>query len=181
MQRNTNVVAGFVSGLILDQTGQLLPGANVVLKGTRTRTQTDFDGKFTIQAPANSELEISYIGFESTQINVGRNNMVTIHLRESANRLQEVVTVGYETIKGDPDATLTIDEPVGRGTAVTVEEDNNVYKMAPQDNATPVVTELKDKKVGSEIIEVAEGTQRKRDLVGISAGSAEKIKMLYRI
>ncbi|MHC0439121.1 VIT domain-containing protein [Flavobacterium sp. 3-210] len=89
------------------------------------------------------------------------------------NEVHSVMAYGRETIKGDPDATLTIDEPVGSGTATTViEEDNNVYNMAPQDNAAPVITELKDKKVGSEeVVVVGYGTQKKSDVVGaISEG-----------
>lgn len=142
LQRSTNVVEGFVSGVILDQTGQPLPGANVVVKGTTTGVQTDFDGKFTIQAPENSELEISFIGAESTQVNVGRNNMVTVNLRENSNTLQEVVTIGYGISKGDADAVLTVDEPIGAGPVQEVIED------------------IKDKKVASEEVRENNNIQR---------------------
>ena len=159
-RRSTNVAAGFVSGVILDQTGVPLPGVNILVKGERSGTSTDFDGKFTIQASANSDLNISFIGFESTQVNVGRNNMVRIHLRETANMLQEVVTVGYGTVKGDADAVLTIDEPVGSGPVrEIVQEDNNVHNTPPPPPqvdmvkfVAPTVTEIKDKKVGEEVV-----------------------------
>jgi len=162
LRRSTNVAAGFVSGVVLDQAGIPLPGVNIMVKGERTGTSTDFDGKFTIQAPANSDLNISFIGFESTQVNVGRNNMVTIRMRENANTLQEVVTVGYGTIKGDPDAVLTIDEPVGTGPVIEVVEENAV--AAPKADqvkfVAPVVArasevtiqDIKDEKVGNEVI-----------------------------
>ncbi|WP_417939389.1 VIT domain-containing protein [Flavobacterium sp. RS13.1] len=131
-RRSTNVAAGFISGVVLDQTGVPLPGVNILVEGERTGASTDFDGKFTIQAPVNSNLNISYIGFESTQVNVGRNNLVTIHLKENANRLQEVVTIGYGTVKGDADAVLTTDEPVGsEPVSEIVQEDNNVYSTPP--------------------------------------------------
>ncbi|PWB24044.1 VIT domain-containing protein [Flavobacterium sp. HTF] len=126
LRRSTNIAAGFVSGVVLDQAGIPLPGVNIMVKGERTGTSTDFDGKFTIQAPTNSDLNISFIGFESTQVNVGRNNMVTIRLRENSNTLEEVVTVGYGTIKGDPDAILTIDEPIGAGPVLEVLEEDAV-------------------------------------------------------
>jgi TonB-dependent SusC/RagA subfamily outer membrane receptor len=167
--RSANVAAGFISGVVLDQTGVPLPGVNILVEGERTGASTDFDGKFTIQAPANSNLNISYIGFESTQVNVGRNNLVTIHLKENANTLQEVVTVGYGTVKGDSDAVLTVDEPVGSGSArEIVEEDNNVYNEssppAPKVDQVkfiaPTVTEIKDKKVGEEVETIGYATQK---------------------
>lgn len=91
---------------------------------------------------------------------------------------QPVRAQANETIKGDPDAVLTVDEPVGSGTATTViEEDNNVYNMAPQDNSAPVITELKDKKVGSEeVVVVGYGTQKKSDVVGALSESVSKSK-----
>ncbi|WP_152561081.1 VIT domain-containing protein [Flavobacterium sp. ASV13] len=180
LRSSQTVPAGFISGIVLDGDSQPLPGASIIINGRSEGVQTDFDGKFTIKAPQNTVFNITYIGFEPARVNVGRNNMVSIRLRENSQTLSEVVTTAasHETIKGDPDAVLTIDEPVGRGTATTViEEDNNVYNMAPQDNSAPVITELKDKKVGSEeVIVVGYGTQKKRDLVGVSAESAEKNK-----
>lgn len=105
------------------------------------------------------------------------------------------ITIGTETIKGDPDAVLTIDEPVGAGSAaeMVIEEDNNVIQTSPASSApkanqvkfvAPTVTEIKDKKVGSEVIQretnaakleetvvVGYGTQKKSDVVGaISEG-----------
>ncbi|OWU91197.1 MULTISPECIES: VIT domain-containing protein [unclassified Flavobacterium] len=105
------------------------------------------------------------------------------------------ITIGSETIKGDPDAVLTIDEPIGAGSAaeMVIEEDNNVIQTSPASSApkadqvkfvAPTVTEIKDKKVGSEVIQretnaaksqetivVGYGTQKKSDVVGaISEG-----------
>ncbi|MDQ6471529.1 carboxypeptidase-like regulatory domain-containing protein [Flavobacterium sp. LHD-80] len=205
LRTSQTVPAGFISGVVLDGNDQPLPGASVNINGRNEGVQTDFDGKFSIKAPQNTILNITYIGFEPARVNVGRNNLVSIRLRENSQNLQEVVTVGYGTIKGDPDAVLTVDEPVGRGTATTViEEDNNVYNTSPPPTASkvdqvkfvaplvaksqevtediPVVTELKDKKVGSEVINgsarelkvvavVGPGTQKKSDVVGaISEG-----------
>lgn len=81
----------------------------------------------------------------------------------------------FETIKGDPDAVLTIDEPVGAApAAMVIEEDNNVYNAAPVSSTpqadqvkfvAPIVVEIKDKKVGSEeIVYVGYGTQKQSDL-----------------
>lgn len=95
LRRSTGVAAGFVSGIVLDQTGVPLPGATVSVKGERVAVYTDFDGKFTIQAPENSDLNFSYIGAESTQINVGRNNMVRVQLRDNSTQLESVVVTAY--------------------------------------------------------------------------------------
>ncbi|RZJ53943.1 MAG: TonB-dependent receptor [Flavobacterium sp.] len=144
LQRNSDVPAGFISGIVSDQTGSPIPGANVITRAQRTGVSTDFDGKFTIQAPENTDLIISYIGAESTEVNVGRNNMIRVQLRENTLELQEVVTIGYGTVKGDSDAVLTIDEPVGAGPVadVIVEEDNNVYNTPPPPSE-PKVDEVK--------------------------------------
>ncbi|MCI9844152.1 VIT domain-containing protein [Flavobacterium pectinovorum] len=160
LRRSTNVAAGFVSGVVLDQTGTPLPGAAVSLNGGRTGVNTDFEGNFTIQAPVNSDLNISFIGFESTQINVGRNNLVTVHLRENSNALQEVVVMGYGTVKGDADAVLTVDEPVGSSTVSTIVEDSQANPAsAPKVDmvkfVAPTITEIKEKKVGNEAIEIS--------------------------
>ncbi|MEP7092509.1 MAG: DUF2135 domain-containing protein, partial [Flavobacterium sp.] len=59
----------------------------------------DFEGKFSIQAPENSVLKFEFIGYESTQLSVGRDNQVTVQLRENSSSLQEVVVMGYASMK----------------------------------------------------------------------------------
>ncbi|MEN2415865.1 VIT domain-containing protein [Flavobacterium mesophilum] len=109
---------------------------------------------------------------------------------KSKNEVQPGIAYGRETIKGDPDATLTIDEPIGAGNAATiVEEDNTVPAPPPAPKAdqvkfvTPVVAkaeeitidppkivDIKDKKVGSEqseaVVVVGYGTQKRSDVTG---------------
>ncbi|WP_291285664.1 VIT domain-containing protein [Flavobacterium sp.] len=170
LRRSNDVAAGFISGIVLDANDQALPGVNIVISGRREGVQTDFDGKFTIRASQNSILDISYLGFESARVNVGRNNQVSIRLRENSQTLNEVVTTtAFAARKGDANAVLTIDEPVGAGQAVEIVEDNIVYSTASPPAApkvdqmklvTPVVAgaserrieEIKDKKVGHEVI-----------------------------
>jgi TonB-linked SusC/RagA family outer membrane protein len=84
-----------VTGVVSDKTGPL-PGANVVVKGTATTTQTDFDGKFSIKAKAGSVLEISFTGYSNKSITVGAANSYNVVLSEGVE-LQEVVVVGYGT------------------------------------------------------------------------------------
>jgi hypothetical protein len=60
-----------ISGTIIDVSGQPLPGANVLVKGTTTGTQSDFDGKYTIQASPKDVLIFSYLGYTAQSIIVG--------------------------------------------------------------------------------------------------------------
>jgi hypothetical protein len=97
-RRNSRVPAGFISGVVVDPEGLALPGATVQIKGQRAGVSTDFDGKFTIQAPENTDLRVSFIGYESSEVNVGRNNQVRVQLEEdNSAQLQEVVVTAYGT------------------------------------------------------------------------------------
>lgn len=95
--RSTNVAAGKVEGIVLDEQGTPLPGVTVTIRGEREGVATDFDGKFIIRATENSTLNFSFIGFEPYQLNVGRNNQIRVQLKESSQSLAEVVVTGYAT------------------------------------------------------------------------------------
>ena len=86
-----------VKGVIVDETGLPVIGANVVVAGTTNGTVTDFDGNFTLEAPDNGTLEISYIGFLTQQISLKGKTDFRITLREDSQKLDEVVVVGYGT------------------------------------------------------------------------------------
>ncbi len=84
-----------VSGIVIDaMTGEAVIGANVIVKGTTNGTVTDYDGKFSLDVPANSILLVSYIGYLSTEILAGDTPM-EIKLKEDTQSLEEVVVVGY--------------------------------------------------------------------------------------
>ncbi|NDP22386.1 MAG: SusC/RagA family TonB-linked outer membrane protein [Paludibacter sp.] len=86
-----------IKGKVIDERGNPLPGATVLAKGTTKAVLTDFDGKFTIDMPANStRLVISYIGMQSQEVGI-KTTPLTIVLTDEANNLSEVViTTGYE-------------------------------------------------------------------------------------
>ena len=89
-----------VTGTVLDQDGQPLPGANILEKGTTNGTQTDFDGNYSISVGGEDAiLVISYIGFSTKEIPVAGQSAINITLEESAAGLDEVVVVGYGTQK----------------------------------------------------------------------------------
>lgn len=80
-----------ISGTVTDTGGMPLPGANVVIKGTSTGTQTDFDGNFTINASEGQTLQISYIGMKTSEVRVGSSSNIAVQLEEDAQSLDEVV------------------------------------------------------------------------------------------
>ena len=94
-QQKTNI-----SGTITDINGQPLPGANIIEKGTSNGVQTDFDGKFSLEVKdQNATIIISYIGFVSQEIKINNQSKLAIVLQEDAANLDEVVVVGYGSVK----------------------------------------------------------------------------------
>ncbi len=89
-----------VNGVVLDNTGQPLSGANILEKGTSNGVIADFDGNFAISLnDENAVLVVSYLGFASKEVAVDGNENLRITLEESAAGLEEVVVIGYGTVK----------------------------------------------------------------------------------
>lgn len=89
-----------IQGVITDEKGEPILGANVVVAGTTHGTISDIDGKFVLTVPANAVLKISYIGYLSVNIKVSAEKAhYAIVLREDTETLDEVVVVGYGTVK----------------------------------------------------------------------------------
>ncbi len=87
-----------IQGIITDETGLSVIGANVVVKGTTIGTVTDVDGKFSIEVPSDDAiLVISYIGYMDQEISVKKQKSWSIVLKEDSQSLDEVVVVGYGT------------------------------------------------------------------------------------
>jgi TonB-linked SusC/RagA family outer membrane protein len=80
-----------ISGTVTDQDGLPLPGVNIVVEGTTTGTQTDFDGNYQIQASAGQVLLFTYIGQRDERRTVGAGNVVNVQMSEDAQALEEVV------------------------------------------------------------------------------------------
>jgi len=96
---NTNRSSKIVTGIVTDTYGDPIIGANVMEKGTTNGTVTDIDGNFSIQVPSNTTLQISYIGYIIQSIGVGNKSHLQISLHEDTQSLDEVVVVGYGTVK----------------------------------------------------------------------------------
>lgn len=90
-------VDNIVTGIVKDSKGESIIGANIKVKGQTTGTITDFEGRFTLEIPENSVLQVSYIGYVTQEIKVGAQKDLTITLKEDTETLDEVVVVGYGT------------------------------------------------------------------------------------
>ena len=81
-----------VSGTVTDASdGSPLPGVNVLVQGTTTGAQTDFDGNYSIQASEGAVLVFSYLGMKNQSITVGSSNTINVAMEEDASQLDEVV------------------------------------------------------------------------------------------
>ena len=83
-----------IKGTILDQNGEPIIGANVLVKGTTNGTITDFDGNYELDAPVGSTLVVSFIGYKTIEVKATAEKQ-TIKLAEDTETLDEVVVVGY--------------------------------------------------------------------------------------
>ena len=87
-----------VSGNITDAaTNEPLPGANIIIKGSSKGAQTDFDGNFSIEVKKADILQISFLGYDTQEIQIGDTTYLQIKLTANANSLDEVIVVGYGT------------------------------------------------------------------------------------
>ncbi|APZ44836.1 SusC/RagA family TonB-linked outer membrane protein [Polaribacter reichenbachii] len=87
-----------IRGNVLDETGEPIPGVNILIKNTTKGTATDFDGKFTIAAKKGDILTFSYLGYAKQDILINTETNISITLVPD-NRLDEIVVVGYGTQK----------------------------------------------------------------------------------
>lgn len=88
-----------LKGKVLDNRGEPLIGVSVVEKGSTNGCITDFDGNFSLQVAKGKTVVFSYIGYESQELKASSEQAVTITLREDAAALEEVVVVGYGSMR----------------------------------------------------------------------------------
>jgi TonB-dependent starch-binding outer membrane protein SusC len=90
-----------VTGKVTDKKGMVLPGANVVVQGTTTGVQADISGNYQIivEDPSNAVLEYSFIGYIAQKIVLGSQTIINVELDEEAIGLDEVIVIGYGTVK----------------------------------------------------------------------------------
>ena len=88
-----------VTGIVKDANGEPIIGANVTVKGQSIGTITDIDGRFVLDAPKDAVLQITYIGYVPQEVSVKGRNELTIQLKEDTQAIEEVVVVGYGSVK----------------------------------------------------------------------------------
>src|SRR5690606_31911632 len=88
-----------IKGTVTDASGQAIPGATVVVDGETKGTTTDLNGNFVLDAPQGSTLLISFIGYKTQKVLIGNQSVVNIILEEDLSSLEEVVVIGYGTVK----------------------------------------------------------------------------------
>ena len=99
-QRSDQVDEKKLTGTVVDENGEPITGASVLVKGTTTGTMTDIDGRFSITVSEKAKtLLVSFVGMESKEVSIGRQKEFKIVLVESNVSLQEVVVVGYGSQK----------------------------------------------------------------------------------
>lgn len=94
VQQQTHIV----KGIVVDNLGEPVPGANVVEKGTTNGIITDMDGAFSLTVAPDAVLEISYIGYVTQSVSVKGKSTLNITLREDSQALEEVVVTGFRSV-----------------------------------------------------------------------------------
>ena len=87
--------AAAISGRVVDEQGVGIPGVTVLVKGTSTGTQTDVDGRYSLEVPADATLIFSFVGYKTQEAVVGGRSSIEVRLATDAQGLGEVVVVGY--------------------------------------------------------------------------------------
>lgn len=90
---------GTVSGTVTDQNGAGIPGVTVTVRGTNIATQTDAQGRYSINAPNNAVLVLSSVGYGTSEVNVSGQSTVNSSLTTQGSNMNEVVVVGYGTAR----------------------------------------------------------------------------------
>lgn len=126
-----------VKGKVSDSSGETLPFANVIIRGTTNGTTTDADGNYQIEAPSDGVLQVSFTGYETAEVPIEGRQQINVTLASSAVALEQVVVVGYGTQR-KKDVT-------GSVTSVGAEE----LREVPAPN---LITQLKGRAAGVSII-----------------------------
>ncbi|MFY0598928.1 MAG: TonB-dependent receptor [Cyclobacteriaceae bacterium] len=85
-----------ITGQIVDENGEPLPGATIVVTGTSIGTTSDFEGNFTLNVPENaSSMTVSFVGYQSQEVQIGAKTEFSIKMKLDAEQLEELIVVGY--------------------------------------------------------------------------------------
>jgi TonB-linked SusC/RagA family outer membrane protein len=89
-----------ITGTVTDATsGEVLPGATIIITGTATGTTTDIEGKFTMRISEGNKISVSFIGYITQEIEIDTQTDIAIQLTPDSEQLEEVVVTGYSSIR----------------------------------------------------------------------------------
>ena len=157
---NSQQPAGFISGQIKTVKGELLPGVNVLIKGTNKGTVSDMNGRYSIRVMEGQELEFSFIGYVSVAAKIGKDNTIDVELAPDTKVLSEVIIQGYGAEKK---ANIT-------GSVVSVTQAEAIHDDISFEDA--VRGELNGMTKGITITN-QEGVARRIRLRGVAAANGE--------
>ena len=84
-----------VSGTVSDESGMPVAGVNIIVQGTSSGTQSDFDGNYSIMVNEGSILAFSYVGYTAVSRTVGSSDTINVTIAEDVAQLEEVIAVSY--------------------------------------------------------------------------------------
>ena len=180
-----------ITGIVSDDSGAL-PGVSITLKGSRTGTETDFNGKYTIKANTGDVLVFRYLGYEIITKTVSASNTINVKMIEGGEELEEIVVIGYTNKKrGD------ISSSISSVTSAQLERQSNSVSIdnALQGVATGVQVTAQNGKpgnaafvrirgigsinAGSEPLYLLDGIQVDEDqIIGINPSDIERMDVL---
>ncbi|MDX6191361.1 VIT domain-containing protein [Flavobacterium sp. Fl-318] len=158
-RRNSSITNGYVSGIVLDEQNQPLPGASV--RSDMESVAADFDGKFRVKASENSTIVVSYVGLDTDSFNIGRNNEVTVRLQESSRALNEVVVTSALSMRSEGGSVSYAREPVSEAAYSKGEANDVPPPPAPQVDQVKFVSPVVAR--ANEITEEANANKEKRE------------------
>ncbi|MBV9963317.1 MAG: TonB-dependent receptor [Parafilimonas sp.] len=89
-----------VTGVVSDDKGNMLQGATVTVKNSKTATVTDAGGKFTLSVPGNTQtVVVSYVGMTSQEVSIEGQSTIVVTLQSTGSQLNDVVVIGYGTVR----------------------------------------------------------------------------------
>ena len=112
-----------VKGKVIDENGEPLIGVNISVSGSSTGTITDFDGNFTIKAPANSSLKVSYIGYTTQMVPVSKKDFYQVIMKQDTEVLDEVVVTALGIKRSEKALSYNVQQV--SGDELTVVKDAN--------------------------------------------------------
>ena len=98
-QQDVKVIKKKYTGIVTDQNEAPIIGATIKVEGTSNGTISDINGKFTLEAPVDGILQVSYVGYNMSKVRLTASNNLNIKLKEDTQLLDEIVVVGYGVIK----------------------------------------------------------------------------------